>query len=137
MPQFHHNVMGIGLLCDHGCCVLFEKKTVTVYSRDDNILLRGWREPCGSRLWRFALRPKEHTALPVACTTGPIAMNAHDLPSVGALVCYLHACAGLPLRSTWLVAIKAGNFDSWPVLTYKNAAKYCPVSVETLKGHMT
>ena len=64
-------------------------------------------------------------------------MNAHDLPIVCALVHYLHAYAGFPVRSMWLAAIKAGNFASWPGLTYTNAAKYCPVSVETLKGHMT
>ena len=64
-------------------------------------------------------------------------MNVHDLPSVCALVHYLHAYAGFPVRSMWLAAIKAGNFASWPGLTYTNAAKYCPVSVETLKGHMT
>ena len=63
-------------------------------------------------------------------------MNVHDLPSVCALVHYLHACAGFHVRSTWLAAIKAGNFAFWPGLTYTNAAKYCPVSVETLKGHM-
>ena len=64
-------------------------------------------------------------------------MNTHDLPSVCALVHYLHACAGFPVRSTWLAAIKAGNFSSWPGLTYTNAEKYCPLSVETLQGHMT
>ena len=42
----------------------------------------------------------------------------------------------LPVRSTWLKAIKNGNFNSWPGLTYNNAAKYCPQSVETMKGHM-
>ena len=41
------------------------------------------------------------------------------------------------MRSTWISAIKAGNFASWTGLTYTNAAKYCPVYVETLKGHMT
>ena len=64
-------------------------------------------------------------------------MNAHDLPSMCALVHYLHTCAGLPVRSTWLAAIKSGNFPSWPGLTYTNASKYCPLSVDTLKGHMT
>ena len=64
-------------------------------------------------------------------------MNAHDLPIVCSLVHYLHACTGFPVRSTWLAAIKAGDFTSWPGLNYTNAAKYCPVSVETLKGHMT
>ena len=137
MPQFHHNLMGIGTLCDHGCRVLCENKTVTVYLRDDDILLRGWREPCGAILWQFALRPQGHTTLPVARPTGPVAMNAHNLPSMCALVHYLHSCAGLRVRSMWLAAIKAGNFASWPGLTYTNAAKYFPLSVETLKGHMT
>ena len=26
IPQFHHNLMGIGTLCDHDCRVIFEKK---------------------------------------------------------------------------------------------------------------
>ena len=53
-----------------------------------------------------------------------------------ALVRYMHAAAGFLVRSTWLRAIKNGNFNSWPGLTYNNAAKYCPQSVETIKGHM-
>ena len=133
MPQFHHNIMGIGPLCDQGCRVLFEKKQVTVYSRDDNVLLRGWHELRGAKLWRFALRPHVHTNLQKARPTIPVAMNAHDLPRVCALVHYLHACVGFPVRSTWLAAIKAGNFASWPGLTYTNAAKYVPVSTETGK----
>ena len=129
--------MGIGPLCDHGCRVLFEKKTVTVYSQDDDVLLRGWREPRGARLWKFALRPQGHTTLTAARTTGPVDMNAHNLTSVYTLVHYLHACAVSPVRSTWLASTKAGNFDSWPGLTYTNASKYPPVSIETLKGHIT
>ena len=48
----------------------------------------------------------------------------------------MHAAAGSPFKSTWLKEIKKGNFESWNGLTYNNADKYCPHSVETLKGHM-
>ena len=48
----------------------------------------------------------------------------------------MHAASGFPVKSTCLQAIKKWNFESWPVLTYTNTAKYCPHSVETLKGHM-
>ena len=48
----------------------------------------------------------------------------------------MHAAAGFQVKYTWLKAIKNGNLESWPGLTYNNAAKYCPHSVETLKGHM-
>jgi len=50
---------------------------------------------------------------------------------------YLHAAAGFPVNTTWLAAIKAGNYASWPGLTYANAARYCPNSTETAKGHLT
>ena len=103
------------------------------------MLLRGWRETKSPRLWRFSLRPGDSnvTSPPPAWTNGPTALSASDLPSVGALVRYLHAAAGFPVKSTWLAAIKAGNYASWPGLTYTNASKYCPVSVESIKGHLT
>ena len=53
-----------------------------------------------------------------------------------ALVIYFHAAAGYPVRDTWLKAIKAGNYDSWPGLTYINATKYCPLADKTIKVHM-
>ena len=48
----------------------------------------------------------------------------------------MHTAAGFPVKYTWLKATKKGNFESWPGLTYTNAAKCCPYSAETLKGHM-
>ena len=58
------------------------------------------------------------------------------MPSIEALVRYIHAVAGFPVKSTWLKSIKKWDFDSWPGLTYTNADKYCPHSVMTIKGHM-
>ena len=48
----------------------------------------------------------------------------------------MHTVAGLPVKSTWIKAIKHGNFETWSGLTYTNAAKYCPRAVETIKVHM-
>ena len=56
---------------------------------------------------------------------------------MGALVRYLHATTGFPVKSTWLGAIKAGNYSSWPGLTYDNASNYCPLYVESVKGNLT
>ena len=136
MPSFQHNLMGIGKLCDNNCKVVFTKTAVTVFAQDGTSLLNGWREQHGAKLWRFSLIPNK-TTTPTWAPQSPTALNAHDLPSVGALVHYLHATAGFPVKSTWLAAIKAGNFASWPGLTYANAAKYCPSSDETIKGHLS
>ena len=48
----------------------------------------------------------------------------------------MHAASVFPAKSTWLKTTKKGNFATCPGLTYSNAAKYCPQSVENLKGHM-
>ena len=59
------------------------------------------------------------------------------MPSVKALVRCLHAAAVFPVTSTWLAAIRAGNYGTWPGLTYENAKTYHPTTTETLMGHMT
>ena len=55
---------------------------------------------------------------------------------VAALVCYFHAAAGYPVRSTWLKAIGSGNYSTWTGLTLANATKYCPNATATLLGHL-
>lgn len=56
MPSFAHNLMGIGKLCDAGCKVLFTEVDFTAYDKNNNPILRGWREQTGAKLWRFSLR---------------------------------------------------------------------------------
>ena len=152
MPEFKHSLMGLGSICDANCTVLFSKAAVTIFDPQGKPLLQGWRDRHGAKLWRFALRPttapQAHSssvateqayvamAAPSIEASNLHAFSAYDLPSVEALVRYLHAAAGFPVKSTWLDAIKAGNFASWPGLTYRNASKYCPSSDETIQGHM-
>jgi hypothetical protein len=50
------------------------------------------------------------------------------------LIHYLHAAAGFPVKSTWLAAIKAGNFASWPELAYANASKFVPPVMKPSKA---
>eukprot|EP00804_Cyclotella_cryptica_P010211 CCRYP_013825-RA/>CCRYP_013825-RA protein AED:0.46 eAED:0.17 QI:0/0/0/0.57/1/1/7/0/869 len=49
---------------------------------------------------------------------------------------YLHAAAGFPTKSTWLAAIRKGNYSTWPLITVKNVHKHFPQSEETQQGHM-
>jgi hypothetical protein len=58
-----------------------------------------------------------------------------DLPSMGALVGFYHACLGFPVKQTWLDAIKAGNCVSFDGLTYSNVARYCLDADEIILGH--
>jgi hypothetical protein len=72
-----------------------------------------------------------------SCAAGtPFNPHSLDLPSIGALVGFYHACLGFPVKQTWLDAIKAGNCDTFEGLTYSNASKYCLDADKTIMGHL-
>jgi len=48
----------------------------------------------------------------------------------------MHAVCGYPVKSTWLKAIKAGNYVGSSMLTKRNVQKYYPETIETAKGHL-
>jgi hypothetical protein len=59
-----------------------------------------------------------------------------DLPSIGALVGFYHACLGFPVKQMWLDAINAGNCDTFNGHTYSNAARYCLDTDKRIIGHL-
>ena len=64
------------------------------------------------------------------------AHNVYSLPSISQSIRYLHAAAGFPVQETWIDAIQAGNYITWPGLTAAAVRKHFPDSDETQKGHM-
>ncbi len=48
----------------------------------------------------------------------------------------MHAVCGYLVKSTWLKAIKMGNYIGLPLLTERNVQKYYPETTETTKGHL-
>ena len=140
MPGFQENLVGIGPICYADYSVTFTKDAVSIYSPKGHRVLMGWHEIEVPMLWHMSLLPDETSTpditTPNAQQSTLKAFSAYDLPSVEALIRYFHAASGFPVRDTWLRAIKSGNFDLWPGLTYQNATKYCPTCNETIKGHM-
>ena len=145
MPTFNHYLVVLGSISDAECSVDFHKFTVTIYDPQVIPLLQGWQYNKGAKLWIFDLQPQSSTpysedkdgqaftVVPNSKSSDLQAFSAYDLPNVEALVRYVHVAAGFPVKSTWLDAIKAGNFASWSGLTYQNASKYCPSYEETIK----
>jgi hypothetical protein len=58
------------------------------------------------------------------------------LPSTEQAIKWIHAVCGFPVKSTWLKAIKSGNYIGWMLINEKSMAKYYPEKFETLKGHL-
>ena len=64
--------------------------------------------------------------------------RAYNLPSTKNLIEYLHGTIGLPVKSTLLRAVKAGNFQSFPGLSVSNVERYGPTNAApTVLGHLT
>ena len=123
MTSLTNTLIGVGPICDANCTVVFKKNNVTVFSPECKTILTVWIEKKLPRLCRFALKPNDNIITDYTTTNQktPAAHSAYDLPSIEALVRYMHAAAGFPVKYTWLKAIKKGNFETWPGLTYSNA----------------
>eukprot|EP00804_Cyclotella_cryptica_P009653 CCRYP_011198-RA/>CCRYP_011198-RA protein AED:0.33 eAED:0.33 QI:0/0/0/1/1/1/2/0/430 len=63
-------------------------------------------------------------------------LNVYELPSIEQTIRYLHAAAGFPTKTTWMAAIRRGNYNTWPLVTIANVHKHFPQSEETQQGHM-
>jgi hypothetical protein len=100
---------------------------VTV-SRNGNDVIYGSRDP-KSRLWRVNLKQRMKPEI-AQCN------HAHDNNNQKDLINYLHAACFSPIKSTWIKAIKNGNFSSWPGLNEHSVEKYLSKSTSTAKVHL-
>ena len=139
VPGFQDNLVGVGPMCDTNCTVTFKNHSVNIYSPTGTPIIKSLRKTTVPCLWNMSIitNPVNMPPLPNDNKTTTLQdFSAYDLPSVEVLIQYYHTAAGLPVRGTWLKAIKAGNFTSCPGLTYQNSANACPTTDKTLKGHM-
>jgi hypothetical protein len=123
----HNSLISVGQLCDNRCTVTFTHDQVTV-TKNKECVMRGSRDP-KSRLWRVYLKQKleKHE---IQCN------HAHNNNNQKDLINYLHAACFSPVKSTWITAIKNGNFLSWPGLTEHAVEKHLSKSTATKKGHL-
>jgi hypothetical protein len=145
--DFPSSLMNVGKTADDGTISIFTKEGVTILKEED-VLIKCKREPIliGVRdehgRYQIPLlqqkgqwQPRRPSAR--AKQALEKANSVYDLPSTEQAIKWMHAVCGYPVKSTWLKAIKAGNFVGWPLLTEKNVAKCYPETTETVKGHMT
>ncbi|KAL7538776.1 hypothetical protein ACHAXR_008792, partial [Thalassiosira sp. AJA248-18] len=64
------------------------------------------------------------------------ANSVYDLPTTEQAIKQMHAVCGYPVKSTWLSAVKAGNYVGWPLMTARTIKKYYPETTESPKGHL-
>ncbi len=84
-------------------------------------------KPKGAKLWKILGESETNTEQ---------ANNAYNLPSISQTVKYHQAATGFAVADTWIKAIKAGNYNTWPTITPSTVQRHFPESDETQKGHM-
>jgi hypothetical protein len=123
----HNSLISVGQLCDNGCSATFTQELVTVL-KNGKCVMYGSRDT-RSRLWRVNFKKRFETHQ-VQCN------HAHDNSNQKDLINYLHAACFSPVKSTWITAIKNGNFTSWPGLTEHAVEKHLSKSTSKTKGHL-
>ena len=130
VPELKHNSLLSGpKFADANYVTVLTPNEVLIYdghglkiSTSKDAIMRGWRDTT-SGLWRIPLEENcspnksEYVLLPKGSEDA--INNIYELPSTEKIVRYLHACAGFPTKTTWIKAIRAGNFATWPHLTLK------------------
>eukprot|EP00804_Cyclotella_cryptica_P024323 CCRYP_015308-RA/>CCRYP_015308-RA protein AED:0.19 eAED:0.16 QI:0/0/0/1/0.2/0.16/6/0/899 len=148
VPNLHQTLLSGSKFADANYTAVYDKHEVNFYNSatiniTERAVLAGYRCP-RTGLWGIQLRPITATihSAPLSCTytylqcnTDHI-LNMYELPSIEQSLRYLHAAAGFPTKSTWLAAIRKGNYSTWPLITVKNVHKHFPQSEETQQGHM-
>jgi hypothetical protein len=115
----NHSLLFCGQMCDAGYKVLFDagraqvtEGNVTVQGR---IVMHGQRDhPTG--LWTVPLDKK-------TTKNNESIHSIYEISKVYDAIQYLHAAAGSPVPSTFIKAIKAGKFTTWPTLTAEHVNK--------------
>ena len=128
LPNLKKSLFSVGKVADEGYTTIFHPRNegVTIHKEGTVTItttkpadLQGWQAKSG--LWEFnPNKNNEHSPSQTENKPPPpkdTICNVHGLPSTPTAIRYLHAAAGYPTKSTWIAAIKNGNFVTWPLLT--------------------
>jgi hypothetical protein len=118
-----HSLISIRQLCDAGCNVTFDAKTVTVCYNNGTVL-SGTRT-AATKLWHLQVPPTQHQANRAVGSATP-----------AQIVAFAHAALFSPALSTHEAALQQGYLTNFPGLTTRSLRKHPPQSYAMVKGHL-
>jgi hypothetical protein len=152
VPGLHSTLVSIPKIVDKDYIVVFDKNSAKTYDATTTTIM-ATTEPileapqCTSTgLWLMPLKTKTNGGNQNINIVGDRASNIQgateranaifELPSTRQTILYHHALAGFPIKETFLNAVRARNYATWPGLNIAALHKYFPDSDKTQKGHM-
>ena len=128
----YRSLISVGQLCDAGYEVTFDKNTVSVVNQNTHAVdLQGFRD----RKSGLYLTPLKREPQPDNTIQPSVANTVYKMRTQSDLAQYLHRACWSPVTSTWITAINAGHYATFPGLTTDLVNKHLPKSPNTYKGH--
>jgi hypothetical protein len=143
IPNLHWTLISVPMMADHGYIEVFDNTEARIYY-GTMTTKTDWGEPiivaprCNNiGLWKMEL-DLDYKVLgreyPKQFAAGVNEANAiFDLPNSRQTLQYFHAAAGFPVKETFLAAVQAGNYVTWPSLMTTLISKHFPDSGERQK----
>eukprot|EP00804_Cyclotella_cryptica_P001148 CCRYP_019776-RA/>CCRYP_019776-RA protein AED:0.44 eAED:0.40 QI:0/0/0/1/0/0/3/0/248 len=138
--KIHVNATSIlqGYRCPHTGLWRVPLRQITCNINNDTLILDS---PCGAKSLntKCVVPSTEEIRALIASSSAReqhSILNVYELPSIQQTIRYLHAAAGFPAKTTWMAAIRHGNYNTWPLVTVASVHKHFPQSEETQQGHM-
>ena len=128
--EFPTYLIIVGKTADDGNMSIFTKEGVTLYKEEDVLIkcqrktsIIGNRDECGR--YRIPLTQdhgqwQPHRPTKEAKRKLQQAHSVYDLPSKEKYIKWMHAVCGYSVNSTWIRAIKSGNYIGWSILNERN-----------------
>jgi hypothetical protein len=133
------SLLSVGHLVNANCSVKFDRTSVEVLHNHKRVLEGVRNERNG--LWKVDLQANNsHKAKDEKTKPNLKSEKAHSVyecTNKRDLVRFLHAAAFSPVQDTWLTAIRAGHFATWPGLTEDLVRKHLRKEIATVKGHLS
>ncbi len=144
VPNLHSMLISIPKMADADYIAVFNKKEARIYN-DMTTIVSASKDPI------LVAPPCQDTGLqklnldyevlgreyPDQFIAGVDKANAiFDLPNTQQSLLYHHALVGFPPKETFLAAVWAGNYATWPGLTTTLIHKHFSNLDKTQKGHM-
>jgi hypothetical protein len=138
-------LIGCGKLATNGCGIWFDNENGSVVNGATKDKIRALIATSGDDLllaapfdnqlltWKTAVQgPRVDPVQPPLA----LANNVQRLKTKEQLCDYLHQAAGHPVKKTLLAAIKAGEYVTWPGLSYELVSWHLHNTEETAMGHL-
>ena len=165
-PGIQHLLTGGTSFADQGLIRIFHPhfEGVTMHQRKDvdnkytgEPVMTGYCERTGHYFWRVPIKaPKSATQTSkklsiveclmlsksptilsdVLAQATEVTHNVYKLLSIEKGIQWMYTACGYPVQSTWIKAIRKGNYANWPLLTVENVNKHYPETDETPMGHL-